>query len=439
MTDYIWRKESSEQVDARVMRFLAGQDVILDRELFGFDIQASKAHAAGLARIGVLEVGQAEAMRASLDRLSASFEQGEFVLDERFEDGHSAIEHWLIDDLGDIGGRIHAGRSRNDQIAVAIRLYVKNRLDALVQACCDIAGVCLKRADGERDIPIPGHTHLQQAMPSSLGLWWAGHAEAFIDDAALAFATRDWLDACPLGTASGFGVNIPLDRAGVAEELGFDRLLINPQYAQNSRGKVELRALDALAAATSDLRRLAWDLSIFSSQEFGFVQVDAAFCTGSSIMPNKLNPDTVELLRSLHGGIVGARVELESVLSLPSGYQRDLQDTKPPLLRAMRRGLAGLSIAPALLDTLRWNEARMAEAVAPELHATDRANEFVADGLAFRDAYRQAASELDQLGQRSPKDSLERRVSPGGCANLMLDALTDRHQRLLQAVSRTSE
>jgi len=410
----------------------------LDRELFGFDIQASQAHAAGLARIGLLETDQAEAMRASLGRLGAAFEQGEFILDERFEDGHSAIEHWLVEDLGEIGGRIHAGRSRNDQIAVALRLYMKDRLEALAGICLDIAGVCLKRGDGERDIPMPGHTHLQQAMPSSLGLWWAGHAEALLDDAALACSILDWLDACPLGTASGFGVNMPLDRAGVAEELGFDRLLINPQYAQNSRGKTELRALDALSAATSDLRRLAWDLSLFSSQEFGFVQVDAAFCTGSSIMPNKLNPDTVELLRSLHGAIVGARVELESVLSLPSGYQRDLQDTKPPLLRAMQRGLQGLAIAPALLDTLRWNTLRMNEAVSPALHATDRANELVADGLAFREAYRQAASELDQLGQRSPEGSLKARISPGGCSNLMLEQLSDRRRQLLLRVSENS-
>ena len=434
MTEYIWKKDSSQQVDGQVMRFLAGQDVVLDRELLAFDIQASQAHAAGLARIGVLEADQAEAMRKSLDRLSGAFAQGDFTLDERFEDGHSAIEQWLIEDLGEI-----AGRSRNDQIAVALRLYMKDRLESLAGICLDIAGVCLKRAEGERDIPLPGHTHLQQAMPSSLGLWWAGHAEAFLDDAALACSTLDWLDACPLGTASGFGVNIPLDRAGVAEELGFDRLLINPQYAQNSRGKTELRALDALSAATSDLRRLAWDLSIFSSQEFGFVQVDGAFCTGSSIMPNKLNPDTVELLRSLHGTIVGARVELESVLSLPSGYQRDLQDTKPPLLRAMYRGLQGLSIAPPLLDTLQWNRRRMADAVAPELHATDRANELVAEGRAFRDAYRQAAAELDKLGQRSPKDSLEARISPGGCANLMLDQLNERHRRLLGGLPEASE
>jgi len=426
MTDYIWKKASSEAVDERVMRFLAGQDVVLDRELFVFDIQASQAHAAGLARIKLLTDSQADAMRASLDRLQKAFENQEFVLDERFEDGHSAIERWLIDDLGEVGGRIHAGRSRNDQIAVALRLYMKDRLDRLVRVYKRIAEVCLARAADEKDIAIPGHTHLQQAMPSSLGLWWAGHAEAFIDNVNLAHQTLNWIDACPLGTASGFGVNFPLDRDGVAEELGFERLVINPQYAQNSRGKIELRALDALSVGTADLRRLAWDLSVFSSQEFGFVQIGAAFCTGSSIMPNKLNPDTVELLRSLHGGIVAAKVELESILSLPSGYQRDLQDTKPPLLRAFSRGLDGLDIVPDVLASLRWNKKAMQEAINSELHATDRANELVGQGLPFRDAYRQSAAEMNLLSTRTVDESLKSRISPGGCAHLLLEELAQR-------------
>lgn len=432
MTDYIWKKDSSSAVDERVMRFLAGDDVILDRELLPFDIRASQAHARGLARIEVLSHEQAEAMVASMDQLLAEFEAGQFTLDARFEDGHSAIESWLTEQLGEIGGRVHAGRSRNDQVAVALRLFMRDRLGRLQRICGRIARVCLDRAEREADVPLPGHTHLQQAMPSSLGLWWAGHAEAFIDNVELSGQVHDWLNASPLGTASGFGVNLPLDRDGVAEDLGFPRLVINPQYAQNSRGKIELRALDALAAATGDLRRLSWDLSLFASQEFGYVRVPAAFCTGSSIMPNKLNPDTVELLRSLHATVVGARAELEAVLSLPSGYQRDLQDSKPPLIRAFSRALAGLEILPDLLAGLDWQTERMRQAIAGELHATDRANELVGPGQSFREAYRQAAREASQLDQRTPEDSLRQRISPGACANLRLDHLQSR----LQALSR---
>ncbi|MDT8449851.1 MAG: argininosuccinate lyase [Wenzhouxiangellaceae bacterium] len=422
----VWKKSGQARVPAAIMRFLAGQDVELDRELLPFDIRASCAHARGLARIGVIGDDEAAAVCRELDALARAFEAGEFVLDRRFEDGHSAIEVWLTERLSETGKRIHTGRSRNDQVAVALRLYLKDRLDRLVGVCCDIAEVALARAGRERDVPMPGHTHLQQAMPSSLGLWWAGHAEAFVDDAELAGLLRGWLDASPLGTASGFGVNIALDRDGVADELGFGRLVVNPQNAQAQRGKVELRALDALAAATGDLRRLAWDLSLYASREFGYANVPAEFCTGSSIMPNKLNPDCVELLRALHASVVGARAELDAVLSLPSGYQRDLQDTKPPLIRAFARGLEGLALVPALLAGIEWNEERMREAIGPAMHATDRANELVAGGMSFRDAYRKVGDELDALGRRDAAESLAARVSPGGCGDLELGRIEAR-------------
>jgi len=431
MSDPLWKKTGQTTiVPAAVMRFLAGQDVVLDRELLPFDIRASQAHARGLARIGLLEMDDAEAMCRELDALLESFEQGDFVLDARFEDGHSAIEHWLTERLGEIGKRIHAGRSRNDQVAVALRLYMKHRLGKLADVCCDIAEVALRRADAERDVAMPGHTHLQQAMPSSLGLWWAGHAESFVDSAELAARIHEWLDASPLGTASGFGVNLPLDRDGVAQELGFARLVVNPQNAQAQRGKVELRALDALAAATGDLRRLAWDLSLYASQEFGYLKVPAEFCTGSSIMPNKHNPDTVELLRALHASVIGARAELDAVLGLPSGYQRDLQDTKPPLLRAFGRGLEGLALVPAMLAGLEWDEQRMLDAIAPAMHATDHANELVAEGMSFRDAYRRVAGEMEVSVRRNAADSLAARVSPGGCGNLELVRIQARLEKI---------
>jgi len=435
MSDPIWKKSGKHEVPEAIMRFMAGQDVELDRELLPFDIRASSAHARGLARIGVLSDHQAGAIGRELDALADAFASGEFLLDHRFEDGHSAIEAWLTERLGETGKRIHAGRSRNDQVAVALRLFLKNRLQRLSELCGDIAEVALQRAQAERDVALPGHTHLQQAMPSSLGLWWAGHAEAFVDNAELAMVIRDWLDASPLGTASGFGVNLALDRDGVADELGFGRLAVNPQNAQAARGKVELRAIDALAAATSDLRRLCWDLSLFASQEFGYLEVSPEFCTGSSIMPNKHNPDGVELLRALHSTVVGARAELDSVLSLPSGYQRDLQDTKPPVLRAFGRGLEGLALAPALLAGLDWNRERMLAAIGASMHATDRANELVADGLSFRDAYRKVGDELDELAERDAAESLAARVSPGGCGDLLLDRIEAR-MRALRARAR---
>jgi argininosuccinate lyase len=273
---------------------------------------------------------------------------------------------------------------------------------------------------------MPGYTHLQRAMPSSLGLWLAGHAEAFIDNAELAALTRHWLDASPLGTASGFGINLPLARDEVARDLGFDRLLVNPQYAQNSRGKVELQALGALAAATLDTRRLAWDLSLFTTSEFDFLHLPDEWCTGSSIMPNKRNPDVVELLRAAHGLVAGARVELESVLSLPSGYQRDLQATKPPLLRSFEHGLSALALLPDLLRAMQWNEKQLRAANSPEMFATDVSVDMAREGIPFREAYRKVGARLAELKPEDLDANLQKRVSTGASGALELGRLEAR-------------
>jgi argininosuccinate lyase len=429
MSQPIWQK-SDTNVDDRIMRFLAGEDVVLDRQVFVYDIVASKAHVRGLSRIDVLEDSEAEALLAELDALREAFEVGDFVLDERFEDCHSAIESWLTDELGDVGKKVHAGRSRNDQVLVATRLYLRDQLAELEQRCVNAARASLDRAKESPDVPMPGYTHLQRAVPSSLGMWFAGFAEAFIDDARLAESTLDWVNANPLGTAAGYGVNLPLDRDGVTDDLGFERTQLNPIYAQNSRGKFELQALDALGQTLLDVRRMAWDLSLFTTHEFAFADLPDRFMTGSSIMPNKRNPDVVELLRAAYAVVPGARSELESLLSLPSGYHRDLQATKGPLLRAMNRGLDAVSLVSELISALEFDVERMRDAINPEMYATDRAVELTSEGVPFREAYQQVAGELDSLGGRSPEDSLSARTSPGACANLRLDELEERLEAL---------
>ncbi|MBT8070898.1 MAG: argininosuccinate lyase, partial [Gammaproteobacteria bacterium] len=394
MKDLIWKKDGKgETSDAAVMAFLAGEDVELDRELLLFDIQASAAHIRGLHKAGILNADETVSLLEGLQLIEEDVANGVRELDSRYEDGHSAIESWLTAMLGDLGGKVHTGRSRNDQVAVALRLFMKDRLQRLKSVCSEIATVLLDRIAAEGDLPMAGYTHLQPAMPSSAGLWLAGHAEAFIDNAELAALTLQWLDASPLGTASGFGVNLDLPRQAVAEDLGFARLVVNPQYAQNSRGKIELQALSVLSACTLDLRRLAWDLSLFTTHEFGFVKLPEQYCTGSSIMPNKNNPDTVELLRAVHGVVQGAQAELASVLSLPSGYQRDLQATKPPLLRAFGKGLQALELLPGLLASFAWQVERMRESITSEMLATDRALDMAREGIPFRDAYKAAMAE----------------------------------------------
>jgi argininosuccinate lyase len=424
MSNLIWKKGAVE-VDERIMRFCAGGDVVLDRELFVYDIRASKAHVRGLWRIGLLTAAECDDLLRELDALAEEFERGEFVLDETYEDCHSAIEAYLIGKLGDVGRKVHTGRSRNDQVLVASRLYLRDALNEVAAHSKKIAAVCLERA-ADDDLPMPGYTHLQRAVPSSTGMWFAGFAEAFIDDARLARDTARFVDANPLGTAAGYGVNLELDRDGVTEELEFERMQINPIYAQNSRGKFELQALMALGQALLDVRRAAWDLSLFTTAEFGFVELPDRFTTGSSIMPNKRNPDVVELLRAAYGVVQGAMAELQAILSLPSGYHRDLQATKAPVLRAMARGLDALAIMPELLGELSFDEERLLAAIDPAMHATDRAIELAEEGIPFREAYRQVAAEFDQLAGRAPRKSLTDRISPGACADLRLDELSRR-------------
>ncbi|HEY2346871.1 MAG TPA: argininosuccinate lyase [Xanthomonadaceae bacterium] len=424
MSDLLWRKDGTA-VDPRVMRFLAGDDVVLDREFFACDIRASVAHVEGLQRIGVLTGDEATAMVRELDALADDFAAGSFVLDARHEDGHSAIESRLTERLGDVGRKVHTGRSRNDQILVATRLWLKDRLRELESLCARSARACLDRAANE-SLPLPGYTHLQRAVVSSTAMWFAGFAEAFIDDAARARQAHDWIDANPLGTAAGYGVNLPLDREHTTRALGFARMQVSPVYAQLSRGKFEIAALDALGAALLDLRRLAWDLSLFTTSEFGFVALPDAYTTGSSIMPNKRNPDVVELLRASYATVAAARVEIESLLSLPSGYQRDLQYSKGGLFHGFSHGLAALALLPELLGALRWNAPRMRAAIEPGMYATDRAIELARAGVPFREAYRACASESPLAAGVDPEASLAARVSPGGAADLRLDILRAR-------------
>ena len=425
MSDLLWQKNGTRTND-RIMRFLAGDDVLLDREFFLHDIAASRAHVEGLARIGVLTSDEASALGRELQALMDGFRNGGFVLDERYEDGHSAIEARLIERLGDTGRKVHTGRSRNDQVLVATRLWLKEKLTGLSALCREIARVCLRRAESE-SLPLPGYTHLQRAVVSSTTLWFAGFAESFIDDAQRVRDTLAWLDANPLGTAAGYGVNLALDREHTTHALGFARMQINPIAAQLSRGKFELAALEVLGSALLDLRRLAWDLSLFTTSEFGFVSLPDEFTTGSSIMPNKRNPDVIELMRAGYASVAAARCEIEQLLSLPSGYQRDLQVSKGALVHGFGRGLAALELLPDLLGGLQWNAERMRTAIEPSMYATDVAIEQAVAGRPFREAYKRAAELADSAGEgRTPEASLAARISPGAAGDLRIEELRKR-------------
>ena len=423
MSKYLWQSDADGYIDKTIMDFMAGEDVVLDRKLFPYDIRATAAHVRGLERIDILNSDESESLCALLDELLHDFEAGKFVLDERYEDGHSAIEVFLTERAGNLGARVHTGRSRNDQVAVAARLFMKDCLHQAMELNARIAWSCLSLAERHAVVPMPGYTHLQRAVPSSVGLWMGGFAEAFTDNLVFARSVLELIDSSPLGTAAGYGVNLPLDRDGVAAELGFGRIQVNPMYAQNSRGKYEMMVLQALLHAMQDVRRLAWDLSLFTTSEFDFVSLPEQYTTGSSIMPNKSNPDVVELLRGRAATTEAAIVEIQAVLSLPSGYQRDLQLTKAPLIRGSGSALQALAIVPGLVNGLEFKPENMLKAITPEMFATDIALQNAAAGVPFREAYLMAKQQMDETAQLDVQESLARRVSPGACGDLQLERI----------------
>ena len=438
MSKFLWQDGAEAagglSMDSAIMEFMAGEDVVLDRVLFPYDVRATAAHVRGLERIGLLSGADSDRLCELLGELLLEFSSGVFILDNRYEDGHTAIESYLEDKARGLGERVHTGRSRNDQVAVATRLYMIDRVREVAALAASISRACLDMAITHAALPMPGYTHLQRAVPSSVGLWMGGFAEAFADDVAFACAILDMLDASPLGTAAGYGVNLPLDRDGVARELGFSRLQINPMAAQNARGKFELMSLQAGLHAMQDLRRLAWDLSLFTTAEFKFVRLPSQYTTGSSIMPNKSNPDVVELLRGRVATLEGAAVEIQSILSLPTGYQRDLQLTKAPVIRGLEVAVRALAIVPALVSGLRFETQNMHNAISPEMYATDLAVELAAAGVPFREAYRQAKEKMGELAQRDAGQSLAQRISPGACGDLQLHRIRDRLQTVMARI-----
>jgi len=434
MSKFLWQDRKGSKPDqalnSAIMEFMAGEDVVLDRVLLPYDIRATAAHVRGLQRIGILSRGDSDRLCTLLEELRLEFSSGVFVLDNRYEDGHTAIEAYLEEKAGNLGERVHTGRSRNDQVAVATRLYMVDRVREIAVLAATISRACLDMAVSHATVPMPGYTHLQRAVPSSVGLWLGGFAEAFVDDVAFACAMLDMLDSSPLGTAAGYGVNLPLDREGVARELGFSRVQINPLAVQNARGKYELMSLQAGLHAMQDVRRLAWDLSLFTTSEFSFVRLPPEYTTGSSIMPNKSNPDVVELLRARVATLEGAVVEIQSILSLPSGYQRDLQLTKAPVIRGLEGAVGALAIVPGLISSLCFETANMHRAISPEMFATDLALEQAAAGVPFREAYRQAKEKIAEHPQRSAELSLAQRISPGACGDLQLDRIRARLEKV---------
>ena len=416
----LWEKTYS--LDALIEAFTVGDDPALDARLVNADCVASMAHAIMLESIGILPHDDRASLVKELGAIISLNEKGRFPIQRSDEDVHTAIENHLVHAVGDAGKRIHAGRSRNDQVLTALRLWTRGFLFSWQKACLSLADRLIDFAQANQKVPMPGRTHMQIAMPSSVGLWAAAHAEEILDDVALARAAFSLVDCCPLGAAASYGVPLPLDRQQTADLLGFARVQNNVLYANNSRGKFESIVISAVEQAAITAARLAQDLILFSMPEFGYFTLPEELCSGSSIMPQKRNPDGLELVRARSASIAGDLAAVKGVLhGLPSGYNRDFQDTKGPFFRACETGLACIRVMDLTVEKLIVNPDRLRAAFTAEIYATDRALEMVADGVPFREAYREVGKNLGALSKRDPSEAIARRTSIGAPGNLGLD------------------
>lgn len=389
----LWDKGAP--LDARVLAYTAGEDHLLDNRLVPYDVEASTAHADMLASKGLLAAADHEAIRQALAAIGAEHAQGLWHVTLEQEDCQTAIENRLIERIGAAGGRLHAGRSRNDQVLAALRLYLKDAARALHDGAVKVAEALEALAVRDGAIELPGYTHMQQAMPSTVSLWALGFAAEIRDDAEGLLSVERRASKNPLGSAAGYGTpGLELDRESTRRSLGF-RVTHEPVTAvQLSRGKAEAQLLFEITLLTQDLGRLAADLLLFYTREFGFVTLPDAFTTGSSIMPQKRNPDVFELLRGRSAVAQAALLEVLGVTQkLSSGYHRDLQLIKPPLFRGIDSCHQTLDVLPSALAGVRFRADNIR--LDPGIHAAAQANALVAEeNIPFREAYRRVAAKL---------------------------------------------
>jgi argininosuccinate lyase len=391
----LWEKGKS--LDQRILEFTAGEDHQLDARLVAYDVRGSIAHAQMLSAQGLLDANDCAAIVDGLTALGTAHANGEWSIELADEDAHTALERRLIERIGEAGGRVHLGRSRNDQVLTALRLYMKDAIAELAELAGTVAGALDKLAGEQGDIALPGYTHMQPAMPSSVELWALGFAAEINDDRDGLLAASRRTDKSPLGSAAGYGTpKLPIDRQATAVALGFATVQEPVTSVQLSRGKAEAGLIFELSLLSTDLGRLATDLVLFYMEELAFVSLPTEMTTGSSIMPQKRNPDVFELVRAASATVHGALLEALAITQkLPSGYHRDLQRLKSPLFRAIDLTGDCLAIMAHALGSIEFRADRIE--LGAELFAAERANAMVLEqGISFRDAYRRVAAELER-------------------------------------------
>ena len=387
----LWDKKGGMEVNKMVENYNVGVDYLLDLELLPYDIKGTMAHAKMLHKIKILNKKELDTLIKGLNKILSLWKAGKFTIDKSQEDGHTAIEAYLTENYGDVGKKVHTGRSRNDQSLTMTRLFSKEKLSEIKKGVENLIKTFEQQIKKQGKIKMPGYTHMQRAMPSSVGMWLGSYCDSLKDGLILINATLQVIDQNPLGSAAGYGESIlGLDRKFTTKELGFKRVQENPMYCAMSRGKFENIVLQAISSLMFDMGKIANDLLLFTTKEFNFFTLPDAFRTGSSIMPQKKNYDVLELVRGNTGIFGGYQHQIENVIkNLPAGYNRDFQLTKEPYIKGIKLAQDTIEVMTLVIKDLEIKKENLENACSAELYATDEALKLVKAGKSFREAYQE--------------------------------------------------
>lgn len=420
MATKLWEKNF--EVNREIERFTVGRDRELDLYLARYDVLGSMAHITMLQSIGLMEKDELDALLAELKNIYRDSVEGRFEIEEGVEDVHSQVELMLTRRLGDMGKKIHSGRSRNDQVLVDLKLFIRHELREVADEVMTLFGELLEKSEQCKDVLMPGYTHLQIAMPSSFGLWFGAYAESLADDMLFLQAAYRMANRNPLGSAAGYGSSFPLDRSMTTRLLGFESMDYNVVYAQMGRGKTERNVAFAMASVAGTLSKMAFDACMFNSQNFGFVKLPKECTTGSSIMPHKKNPDVFELIRAKCNKLQGLPAQITLIMNnLPVGYFRDLQIIKEVFLPAFDELKDCLRMAAYIINKMEVNRSILDNPMYDPMFSVEEVNRLAAAGMPFRDAYRKVGMEIEEGTYRA--DHNIHHTHEGSMGNLCNDRI----------------
>ena len=422
MAHKLWEKNF--EVNKEIERFTVGRDRELDLYLAKYDVLGSMAHITMLESIGLLEKDELTQLLAELKNIYAIADKGDFVIEEGVEDVHSQVELMLTQKLGDMGKKIHSGRSRNDQVLVDLKLFTRHELKEIVDAVKILFDELIQKSNQYKDVLMPGYTHLQVAMPSSFGLWFGAYAESLADDMLFLQAAYRMTNRNPLGSAAGYGSSFPLNRTMTTQLLSFDSMDYNVVYAQMGRGKMERNVAFAMATVAGTLAKMAFDACMFNCQNFGFVKLPKECTTGSSIMPHKKNPDVFELIRAKSNKLQSLPQQVMLIMNnLPVGYFRDLQIIKEVFLPAFDELKDCLQMAAYIINKMEVNEHILDDPRYDPMFSVEEVNQLAANGMPFRDAYKKVGLEIE-AGEFKPNKDIHH-THEGSIGNLCNDKIQE--------------